>query len=186
MTTPTTLGRRRSTPADATLTVRRSSALARATGEGAVRSRTQAAVALVVVLARLLGVHLHEEFIFEIQHQRYLVLHGDQFDPTLDGVFMSEMAGYCYGLSKKINKKLAKWLKKKTKKWSRVLECIKTGLIGHARTKGFDGVVTGHTHFADDAHVGDTHYLNSGCWTEPPCSFLHVESGRMTLHQLPD
>jgi UDP-2,3-diacylglucosamine pyrophosphatase LpxH len=137
------------------------------------------------VLPALLGVPMHEEYRLDIGGRPYLVLHGDRFDPTLHYPLLSEMADWCYQLSQKINKKLAKWLKKKSKRWGGVLEWVRKQSAAYARRQGFTGVVTGHTHFADDVHVGDVHYVNTGCWTEPPCTYVTVEADKVCLHQVP-
>ena len=81
---------------------------------------------------------------------------------------------------------LAKWLKKKSKRWSGVLEWVRSQSIQHARTRCHEGIVTGHTHFADDLHIDGTHYINSGCWTQSPCSYVLAEKSQVSLHELPD
>jgi UDP-2,3-diacylglucosamine pyrophosphatase LpxH len=138
------------------------------------------------VLPALLGVPMVEEYRLDIGGRPYLVLHGDCFDPTLHYPLVSEMADWCYQLSQKISKKLAKWLKKKSKRWGGVLEWVRCQSAAYARKQGYTGVVTGHTHYADDTQVGDVHYVNSGCWTEPPCTYVTAEAGRLQLHQLPN
>src|SRR5690242_5154859 len=75
MTTPAIFGRNRSAPADATLTVRRISPLTPATDCEAVAGVFEIAVALVVVLARLLGVEA-QQHVERRQHQRTLA--GEQ------------------------------------------------------------------------------------------------------------
>jgi len=138
------------------------------------------------VLPALLGVPMREDFKLEVDGRPYLVLHGDRFDPTLNYKLVSEMAGFCYGLSNKLNKKLAKWMKKKSKRWSGVLKMVRARSSEYARSEGFDGIVTGHTHFAEDMLVGDVHYVNSGCWTEPPCAYVLADPLRISLHEMPD
>ena len=56
----------------------------------------------------------------------------------------------------------------------------------YLRKERADIIVTGHTHFADDVHISGTHYINSGCWTEPPCSYLVADQARVSLHVVPD
>jgi UDP-2,3-diacylglucosamine pyrophosphatase LpxH len=138
------------------------------------------------VLPALLGIPMVEQCTLEVAGRRYLVLHGDRFDPTLNYTLVSEMAGWCYEVSQKLNKKLAKWLKKKSKKWTGVLEWVRAQSVRHAHQQGFAGIFTGHTHFADDLHIDGTHYVNSGCWTEPPCSYVVVDSSSIHLHEMPD
>jgi UDP-2,3-diacylglucosamine pyrophosphatase LpxH len=124
------------------------------------------------VLPTLLGVPMVEEYTLDVGGRPYLVLHGDRFDPTLRYPAVTEMADWCYHLSQKVNHKLAKWLKKKSKRWGGILEFVRFQSVGHARLHNCEGVITGHTHFADDLRVGETHYLNSGCWTELPGAYV--------------
>jgi UDP-2,3-diacylglucosamine pyrophosphatase LpxH len=136
------------------------------------------------VLPLLLGVPMRENYQLEIAGRPYLVLHGDRFDPTLNYPLLSDVAEWCYQLSQKINKKLGKWLKKKSKRWGGILELVRSQSAAYARREGFVGVMTGHTHFADDTHIGGIHYVNSGCWTEPPCTYVTVEAERVRLEHL--
>jgi UDP-2,3-diacylglucosamine pyrophosphatase LpxH len=137
------------------------------------------------VLPALLGVPMIDEYRLDIAGLPYLVLHGDRFDPTLHFPLVTEMADWCYQLTQKLNKKMAKWLKKKSKRWGGVLESVRCQSIAYARGLGFAGVVTGHTHYADDLRKDEVHYLNTGCWTESPCAYVTVEPDRARLHQVP-
>lgn len=127
------------------------------------------------VLPSLLEVPMREDYRLEVGGRPYLVLHGDRFDPTLNLPVVTEVAAFCYHLTTKLNKKLAKWLKKKSKRWGGVLEFVRGQSIAHARREGALGVITGHTHFAEDSQVADVHYLNTGCWTEYPYSYVLVD-----------
>jgi len=136
------------------------------------------------VLPALLGVPMREEFRLEAGGRPYLLLHGDRFDPTLNYPAVTEVAEWCYQLSQKLNRKLAKWLKKKSKRWGGVLEWVRVQSISHAKRHGYAGVLTGHTHYADDAHIAETHYVNSGCWTEAPCAYVTADADRIRLHHV--
>jgi len=138
------------------------------------------------VLPALLEVPMLEETRLDVGGRSYLVLHGDRFDPTLHHPLVTDMAGWCYQVTKKMNKKLAKWLKKKSRKWGGLLEWVRLQSLAYARAQGGDGVVTGHTHYAEDVHDQNVHYLNTGCWTEPPCSYATVAGDRLQLHFLPE
>jgi UDP-2,3-diacylglucosamine pyrophosphatase LpxH len=138
------------------------------------------------VLPSLLGVPMHEEYRLDVGGRPYLVLHGDRFDPTLGYPLLTDVADWCYQLTQRVNKKLAKWLKKKSKRWGGVLEWVRCQSAAYARKHGYAGVVTGHTHYADDVTVGDVHYVNTGCWTEKPCAYVTVADDRLALHHLPD
>src|SRR6202011_5769885 len=68
------------------------------------------------VLATLLGVPLHEEYRLSIGGRDYLVLHGDRFDPTLHWPILTDAADWCYQTTQKLNKKAARWLKRRVKR----------------------------------------------------------------------
>jgi UDP-2,3-diacylglucosamine pyrophosphatase LpxH len=134
------------------------------------------------VLPALLEVPMHEDYRLDVGGKPYVVLHGDRFDPTLNYPVVTEVACFCYQLTTKVNKKLAKWLKKKSKRWSGVLEFVRGKSVAHAQQEGFQGIVTGHTHFAEDSFIDNVHYLNTGCWTEYPCSYITIDDGRIALN----
>lgn len=139
------------------------------------------------VLPAMLEVPMIEEYRLEINHQPYLLLHGDRFDPTLRYPVVTEVAGFCYQLTTKLNKKLAKWLKKKSKRWGGVLEFVRNQAVALARKEKSAGIIAGHTHFAEDSYIDDVHYVNTGCWTEFPCTYVTVapQTG-LTLHYMAD
>jgi UDP-2,3-diacylglucosamine pyrophosphatase LpxH len=135
----------------------------------------------VDVVPMLLGVPLHQEYQMDIGDRHYLVLHGDRFDPTLNAPILTDAADWCYNAVQKVNKKAAKWLKRRVKKLGGVLEFVKRRSVHYARSLGCDGVITGHTHFSDDEWIDDVHYLNAGCWVDRPCTYLVVEQDRIKL-----
>ena len=83
------------------------------------------AISTVNVLPGLLDIPMHEDYQMDVGGKPYLVLHGDRFDPTLNSPVVTEVACFCYQLTTKVNKKLAKWLKKKSKRWSGVLGFVR-------------------------------------------------------------
>ncbi len=139
-----------------------------------------------LILPSLLEVPMIEEYMLKIGGQKYLITHGDRFDPSLCFPIVTEMADWCYRVSQKVNKKLAKWLKKKSKRWGGLLEYIRLQSVAYARSRGVDGIIMGHTHFADDVHLEGIHYLNSGTWTELPSTYVMVEDDDIQLGHVQD
>jgi UDP-2,3-diacylglucosamine pyrophosphatase LpxH len=133
------------------------------------------------VLPALLEVPMREEYLLDVGGASYLVLHGDRFDPTLNSPMVTEVACFAYQLTTKVNKKVAKWLKKKSKRWSGVLEFVRSQSVAHAQKVGVAGVITGHTHFAEDSTIDNVHYLNTGCWTEYPCTYIAIDGHNVSL-----
>src|SRR5260370_11838295 len=105
------------------------------------------------VWAFFLAGEIREKFSGKVGARRYLVLHGDRFDPTLNWPLLTDTADWCYHAAQKINKKAAKWLKKRVKKLGGVVEFVKRRSAHHAKANGFQGIITGHTHFHDDEWI---------------------------------
>ena len=139
-------------------------------------------IGTVSVLPGLLEVPMREDYRLDVDGEPYLVLHGDRFDPTLNYPMVTEAACVCYQLTTRVNKKLAKWLKKKSKRWSGVLQFVRGQSVLHGQSEGVRGVITGHTHFAEDSQVDQIHYLNTGCWTEYPYSYIAIDGGKVSLN----
>jgi UDP-2,3-diacylglucosamine pyrophosphatase LpxH len=133
------------------------------------------------VLATLLGVPLHEEYRLSTPGGDYLVLHGDRFDPTLNWPILTDTADWCYGAVQKINKKAAKWLKRRVKRMGGVVEFVKRRSVKYAKNQGYQGIITGHTHFCDDEWIDSIHYLNSGCWVDPACTYVSAADADVKL-----
>jgi UDP-2,3-diacylglucosamine pyrophosphatase LpxH len=133
------------------------------------------------VLPALLGVEMRTEYRLEMAGRRYLVLHGDRFDPTLYTPILTDAADWCYQAIQKVNKKAAKWLKRRAKKLGGVLEFVKRRAVHYARSLGCDGVITGHTHFCDDAWIDGVHYLNTGCWVDRPCTYVTGRGSEISI-----
>ena len=133
------------------------------------------------VLSELLGTKMHEEYELRLAHGRYLILHGDQFDQTLNLTWVGNTADWCYHRIQRVSRPTARWLKGRVKHWGGVVAAIKRGAIPYARTRGYVGVITGHTHYSEDDNSDGFHYLNSGCWVETPCSYIRVEDGHARL-----
>jgi UDP-2,3-diacylglucosamine pyrophosphatase LpxH len=134
------------------------------------------------VLGTLLGVPLHEEYSLEVAGRVYLVLHGDLFDPTLNWPVLTDAADWCYRAVQEVNKKAAKWLKRRVKRMGGVVEFVKRRSVHYARKGGFQGIITGHTHFCDEEWIDGIHFLNTGSWVDHPCTYVLATSDQVRLH----
>jgi UDP-2,3-diacylglucosamine pyrophosphatase LpxH len=129
------------------------------------------------VLAEVLGATPREEYELELPGGRYLVLHGDQFDHTLNLTWLGDLADWGYRQIQLGSQRFAAWLKRRVKRWGSVDECVRVGALARARQRGYTGVITGHTHYRHDEWLDGMHYLNTGCWVDLPCSYVLVEGG---------
>jgi UDP-2,3-diacylglucosamine pyrophosphatase LpxH len=133
------------------------------------------------VLATILDVEIQEEYSLEVGDRRYLVLHGDCFDPTLNWPILTDTADWCYHAAQKVNKKAAKWLKRRVKKMGGAIEFVKRRSVQYVKDLGYQGVITGHTHFCDDEWINGVHYLNTGCWTDSTCTYIAIKENQIRL-----
>jgi UDP-2,3-diacylglucosamine pyrophosphatase LpxH len=133
------------------------------------------------VLADLIGTVLREEYMFWVGRRRYLVLHGDQFDQTLNMTRLGKAADHCYSWIQRWSRPLACWLKGRVKRWGGVIRCVRNGAVRYALNQGVHGVIAGHTHFHEETYVDAVHYLNTGCWVDSPCTYLLAEGDQLRL-----
>ncbi len=116
--------------------------------------------------------------------RRVLVLHGHQFDRFI-GTYptITMLADVVYHFLQAIDRthRIARFAKSNTKVFLRCVEKIRTEALAYARSRQADIVCCGHTHHAETGAGGGLEYMNSGCWTESPATYLAVKDGRVRL-----
>jgi len=131
------------------------------------------------ILSHLLGIPVHEELSWEYEGEKYLAIHGHQFDKFLnENVMISTVACAIYKFFQLIdteNQDVSRWMKRRSKTWLRVSEKIANDAIDYARSKGAQYVFCGHTHQAMEYTSDGITYFNSGCWTDVPSQFITVD-----------
>ncbi|HET9135756.1 MAG TPA: UDP-2,3-diacylglucosamine diphosphatase [Candidatus Kapabacteria bacterium] len=133
------------------------------------------------ILTHLLGIPVYDEYLWEFDGEKYLAIHGHQFDTFLnERVIISALACNFYKLFQKIDgneQKISRWMKRRSKTWLRVSEKIAREAMEYAYSKGAQYVFCGHTHLALEQTDGTVKYYNSGCWTDRPSHYLTVDAG---------
>ena len=135
------------------------------------------AAGAVGLLSEWLGTEPREEYELDVGGERYLVLHGDRFDATMNLTWVGDAADVVYRAVQRVSRPVAHFLKATSKHVCGVVSSVQRGALAHARERGFPGIITGHTHFHHDEHIDGLHYLNTGCWVDHPCSYVQVEDG---------
>lgn len=135
------------------------------------------------ILPKIIGSKFVDEFSIEVGSKKYLILHGHMFDPTLNFPIITDAADWCYQTAQKINKQAAKWLKKKVKHVGGVIEFVRQQSTKYAAKNGYDGIITGHTHYHEDEIINDVRFVNCGFWVEDPCHFVSVDNSVVTLNE---
>ena len=121
--------------------------------------------------------------------RRYLLAHGDAYDPGSHGSALARTVGdlayralmrldgaarACAGRLGRPEASLAAWAKRRSVVALRVVAAFEAALAGEARRRGFDGVVCGHIHHPAARRIDGVAYVNCGDWVE---SFSCVAEG---------
>ena len=128
--------------------------------------------------------------------RRLLVTHGDQFDLVVRNSRLLALAGTLgYEMLLKINgaynfgrrlfglpyDSLSQAIKARVKSACNFISNFEQALVAEARAGGFDGVVCGHIHKAEQRMIGTLEYLNCGDWVESCTALVEHEDGRIEL-----
>lgn len=140
------------------------------------------------VVSHLLGIEVFDEYVFDSEGKKILVLHGHIFDDFITKrPIITWFADRIYRFLQKIDRwhYIAKIVKRGSKIYLRCTDKIRTKSLIYAKQKGCDMVCVGHTHYPIEDYSGETHYFNSGCWTEKPCHYLEIKNGKVNLKTFP-
>jgi UDP-2,3-diacylglucosamine pyrophosphatase LpxH len=140
------------------------------------------------IVSHIVGVEILDEYVYENQQLRLLILHGDQFDHFITRYkFLTAIGcGIFYYIQKWAPHNTARWIRRISKRWQRNSQLVQHRAVEYARSKGCGYVTCGHTHLPLAAEEGGIRYFNSGTWTEyPPCPFVSVRGAEVRLELWP-
>lgn len=143
------------------------------------------------------GIELAEHAIHETADgQRYLVIHGDQFDLVVrharwlallgDGAYTTALFvnTYLNIVRRKLGLtywSLSAWAKLKVKNAVNFISRFEELLASEARRQGVDGVICGHIHHATMHRGFGVAYVNTGDWVESCTAVVEHWDGRLEL-----
>ena len=131
------------------------------------------------------------EVVFKRSHSvgnRLLITHDDDFDEIMprNQLFMK-----AFKLLHKVRVKLGArpvHVAEYAKKWEYLYKVLRknvmTNAVKCAIENGYEAVICGHTHYAEDVVFNGVRYINTGAWTEFPSHFLHVNNQNMFLAKI--
>jgi UDP-2,3-diacylglucosamine pyrophosphatase LpxH len=157
--------------------------------------------ALAPFAALLQGqLEVHREWIHRTARgERFLVLHGDQFDgATCVSGWIHRLGEAVYDLTIVLNDRLndlrrlsrrsywplAARLKLVLQTSVRYIEHFEGTALAHAAARGFDGVICGHIHRPNLRRVGACVYGNTGDWVESCSALIEEADGELRLWRL--
>lgn len=130
------------------------------------------------VLSHLLGVEVHEEYAWTNGNKRFLAIHGHQFDKWInEHVVITAVASWFYLTIQRFDRqhRASRWVKRTSKKWLRLANKVAHDAIRYGRsTHEANVVICGHTHQPVTVEIDGSTYVNSGCWTDIPSTYVVI------------
>jgi len=138
----------------------------------------------------------------EIVHEmadgrRFLLIHGDEFDQvTRHHRWVALLGDASYDVLVRLNAwvswvrrrcglpgywSLAGYAKRKIKVAMEFIFDFEDSVMRHVRTRGLDGVICGHIHWASIKQVGELIYANCGDWVDSCTAIVEHDDGRLEL-----
>ncbi len=133
--------------------------------------------------------------------ERYLVIHGDEFDAAVKcSRWLSALGSMAYDCTLALNRlfnrvrrlygfpywSLAGYLKHRVKNAMHYVAAFERSAALAARRRGLDGVICGHIHRAEIVRIADVTYCNDGDWVESCTALAEDLNGKLSLIQWPD
>ena len=141
------------------------------------------------------NIEIKERMSYLVEGNKYLVLHGHQFDGIVSKYkwlqyFGAIMYGNLLTMNYYFNKvrhffgfdywSISAWLKGKTKEAVQYVSDFESLLSDYVEKEGYNGVICGHIHTPKDTKIGNIHYLNCGDFLETGTILVH-ESNELKL-----
>jgi UDP-2,3-diacylglucosamine pyrophosphatase LpxH len=140
-------------------------------------------------VSQLLGVNVRDEHLLNSADRSVLILHGHTFDEFLySHPVIGWIGDFLYRGLQKVDRshRAARKAKSASKTFLRCARKIREKATAYASSLGHDIVICGHTHHAEIAVANNittgVTYINSGCWTEIPCTYITISNGKAGLH----
>jgi len=137
-----------------------------------------------------------DEYIYETNGKRYLVVHGDVLDAISQNTkWIAVLGDIGYRIMMSINRVYNKYRSWRGKEYFSISKLIKAKVKSAvnfisdfekevqllAKRKGCTGIMCGHIHTPANKMMGDIHYLNSGDWVESSTALVEHHDGRFEI-----
>mgnify|MGYP003430254811 FL=1 len=138
------------------------------------------------ILSRLIGVKVHDQYIWASGGKRYLAIHGHQFDRFISkNVIIGGAASMLYNMIKKFDRgeggAISHWIMENNRSWLRLSDEVANKASAYGKMRGVDIVFCGHTHIARQDKINGVSYYNSGCWVESPSHLITLVGKEVSL-----
>lgn len=134
--------------------------------------------------SHFLGIELFEEYIWTYANEKYLAIHGDQFDRfIINNTLLSKLAIKFFISSQRIPR-LSRYIDRFSTKWLRLVDRMRIKALDYARKNKVEYVFCGHSHHAE-LIKGEITYGNTGSWVQIPSSYITIGDKGVELHFVP-
>jgi UDP-2,3-diacylglucosamine pyrophosphatase LpxH len=140
------------------------------------------------MMSHLVGVPVYQEYTWESDGERYLAIHGHQFDNFIvkNHLFMNGLASCIYLSIQKLNskgKRIARFIDRLNTQWQRLTPKVADGALSYAWSRGATRVFCGHTHDAIAMMKDQISYYNTGAWTHNRPTYISVLGREVTINE---
>ena len=148
------------------------------------------------------NIHICNKVVHETADgHRYLVIHGDKFDPVVqNSPWLASIGSTLYDLALTINRIVNKgrrglgyeyrsvsaWLKQQVKVAVNYMGRFEEVVAQEGASNKVDGLICGHIHRAGIREIGQVLYSNSGDWVESCTALAENHNGSLGLVQWPE
>jgi UDP-2,3-diacylglucosamine pyrophosphatase LpxH len=139
---------------------------------------------------------IRQDYILKSGDKKYFITHGDIFDSVTSHMKWLAYVGdvgytFLLWLNKFYNQfrtfrglpyfSLSQAIKQKVKQAVNYISDFEEKLAELAKSRNCQGIICGHIHKADNKHIGDIHYLNSGDWVETLSALVESHENEWSL-----
>ena len=133
---------------------------------------------------------------FGVDDQRYIVLHGDQFDMVVaNAKWLAHIGGWAYDVLIDLNTRLrwlfrtlklegfslSAWAKHNVKEAINFIGNYEDIVADYAHKKQAAGIICGHIHYANIKDINGVQYLNCGDWVESCTAIVEHYDGTFEI-----
>jgi UDP-2,3-diacylglucosamine pyrophosphatase LpxH len=142
------------------------------------------------------GISFVDEYKFEHNSIKYLILHGDIFDVFIKKYkWLSKLGSLLYDIALEVNhlynryrqyhklpyNSISQKMKSGVKKATNFINDFENVVVDYAKLHKYDAVIAGHIHTPADKLIKGVRYVNCGDWVESMTAVLIKENGNIEL-----
>jgi UDP-2,3-diacylglucosamine pyrophosphatase LpxH len=144
------------------------------------------------------NITLLDQYEYEtVSGKKYLIIHGDCFDSLMvDAKWLMHVGDSLYTVMVWFNIhlnrvrnlfgmqywSLSKWLKDNTKQAVKFIQNYEDRVATHCSREGYDGIICGHIHHAEQRTIRGINYINTGDWVETGTAVLEHLDGTIEVY----